>query len=56
RRIEFTEYAVCLEKQIRHLDCRIQYVVLGRRFDMSYPTGGYGISGDQSEQNTIKNN
>ncbi|GJY29189.1 hypothetical protein Tco_0404956 [Tanacetum coccineum] len=43
-----------LEKQIRRLDCRIQYAVLGRRFDTSYPTGGYGISGDQSEQNTIK--
>ncbi|GJY60784.1 hypothetical protein Tco_0461441 [Tanacetum coccineum] len=49
----------CLEKQIRHLDNRIQYAVLGRRFDTSYPTGGYGVcggygvSGDQSEQNTI---
>ncbi|GJV91265.1 hypothetical protein Tco_1539078 [Tanacetum coccineum] len=42
-----------LEKQIRRLDCRIQYAVLGRRFDTSYPTGGYGVSGDQSEQNTI---
>ncbi|GJW63903.1 hypothetical protein Tco_0115787 [Tanacetum coccineum] len=42
-----------LEKQIHRLDCRIQYVVLGRRFDTSYPTGGYGVSGDQSEQNTI---
>ncbi|GJU95959.1 hypothetical protein Tco_1320715 [Tanacetum coccineum] len=27
--------------------------VLIRRFDTSYPTGGYGVSGDQSEQNTI---
>ncbi|GKA44436.1 retrovirus-related pol polyprotein from transposon TNT 1-94 [Tanacetum coccineum] len=34
----------CLEEQIRHLDYRIQYVVLGRRFDMSYPTSGYGVS------------
>ncbi|GJR22988.1 putative reverse transcriptase domain-containing protein [Tanacetum coccineum] len=34
----------CLEKQIRRLDCRIQYVVRGRRFDTSYPTGGYGVS------------
>ncbi|GKF40205.1 hypothetical protein Tco_0120266, partial [Tanacetum coccineum] len=24
-----------------------------QRFDTSYPTGGYGVSGDQSEQNTI---
>ncbi|GKC44067.1 hypothetical protein Tco_1061789 [Tanacetum coccineum] len=24
-----------------------------RRFDTSYPTGGYGVSGDQSEQNAI---
>ncbi|GKE47784.1 hypothetical protein Tco_1479042, partial [Tanacetum coccineum] len=35
---------------------RIQYAVLGRRFDTSYPTGGYDVSCDQSEQNTIKNN
>ncbi|GJR81785.1 hypothetical protein Tco_0152570 [Tanacetum coccineum] len=34
----------CLEERIRRLDCRIQYVVLGRRFDTPYPTGGYGIS------------
>ncbi|GJT33422.1 hypothetical protein Tco_0923841 [Tanacetum coccineum] len=44
RRIDFTEYVVCLEEQIRGLDCRIQYAVLGRRFDTSYPTGGYGVS------------
>ncbi|GJW95261.1 hypothetical protein Tco_0174933 [Tanacetum coccineum] len=25
-----------------------------RRFDTSYPTGGYGVSGDQSEQNSIQ--
>ncbi|GKD40435.1 hypothetical protein Tco_1260642 [Tanacetum coccineum] len=43
----------CLEEQIRRLDCKTQYAVLGRRFDTSYPTGGYGVSGDQSEQNTI---
>nr|GEX13651.1 putative reverse transcriptase domain-containing protein [Tanacetum cinerariifolium] len=35
----------CLEERIRFLDCRIQYVVLGRRFDMSYPTSGYDVSG-----------
>ncbi|GKD88119.1 hypothetical protein Tco_1363626, partial [Tanacetum coccineum] len=40
-------------EQIRHLDCKTQYAVLSRRFDTSYPTGGYGVSGDQSEQNTI---
>ncbi|GJS08814.1 hypothetical protein Tco_0365610 [Tanacetum coccineum] len=34
----------CLEEQMRRLDCRIQYVVLGRRFDTSYPTGGYSVS------------
>ncbi|GKF27304.1 hypothetical protein Tco_0083198, partial [Tanacetum coccineum] len=28
----------CLEEQIRRLDCRSQYAVLGRRFDTSYPT------------------
>ncbi|GJS58843.1 gypsy type transposase [Tanacetum coccineum] len=44
RRIEFTEYAVFLEKQIRRLDSKTQYVVLIRRFNTSYPTGGYGVS------------
>nr|GFB60921.1 hypothetical protein [Tanacetum cinerariifolium] len=38
-----------MEERIRCLDCKIQYVVMGRRFDKSYPTGGYGVSGDQSE-------
>ncbi|GJY51516.1 hypothetical protein Tco_0442363, partial [Tanacetum coccineum] len=32
---------------------KTRYAVLVRRFDTSYPTGGYGVSGDQSEQNTI---
>ncbi|GJX84539.1 uncharacterized mitochondrial protein-like protein [Tanacetum coccineum] len=35
----------CLEEQIRRLDCKTQYAVLGRRFDTSYLTGGYGVSG-----------
>nr|GEV42701.1 hypothetical protein [Tanacetum cinerariifolium] len=39
----------CLEEQIHRLDCRIQYAVLGRKFDTSYLAGGYGVSGDQSE-------
>ncbi|GJR39383.1 hypothetical protein Tco_1215067 [Tanacetum coccineum] len=39
----------CMEKQISRLDCRIQYAIMGRRFDTSYPTGGYGVSSDQSE-------
>ncbi|GKA03655.1 putative reverse transcriptase domain-containing protein [Tanacetum coccineum] len=39
--------------KIRRLDSKTQYAVLNRRFDTSYPTGGYGVSGDQSEQNTI---
>ncbi|GJW76933.1 putative reverse transcriptase domain-containing protein [Tanacetum coccineum] len=47
RRIEFTEYAVLFGKQIRRLDCETQYVVLIRRFDMPYPTGGYGVSADK---------
>ncbi|GJW88977.1 hypothetical protein Tco_0164317 [Tanacetum coccineum] len=34
----------CLEEQIRRLDCKTQYVVLGRKFDTSYPSGGYGVS------------
>ncbi|GJW67240.1 hypothetical protein Tco_0121664 [Tanacetum coccineum] len=41
------------EYAIRRLDSKTQYAVLIRRFDTSYPTGGYGVSGDQSEQNTI---
>ncbi|GJR09487.1 hypothetical protein Tco_0792139 [Tanacetum coccineum] len=40
-------------KQIRRLDSKTQYDVLIRRFDTSYPTGGYGVSGDQSKHNTI---
>ncbi|GJV13640.1 hypothetical protein Tco_1355181 [Tanacetum coccineum] len=35
----------CLEEQIKCLDYRIQYVVLGRSFDTSYLTGGYAVSG-----------
>ncbi|GJX96840.1 hypothetical protein Tco_0352638, partial [Tanacetum coccineum] len=46
RRIEFTEYAVLFGKQIRHLDCETQYAVLVRRFDTSYPTSEYGVSGN----------
>ncbi|GJZ99882.1 hypothetical protein Tco_0672433 [Tanacetum coccineum] len=30
-------------EQIRHLDCKTQYAVLSRRFDTSYPIGGYDI-------------
>ncbi|GKD98034.1 hypothetical protein Tco_1381931, partial [Tanacetum coccineum] len=33
------------ENRIRYLDCKIQYAVLGRRFDTPYPTGGYAVSG-----------
>ncbi|GJZ68972.1 hypothetical protein Tco_0632522, partial [Tanacetum coccineum] len=47
RRIEFSEYAVLLGKT--DTPFRIQYAVLGKRFDRSYPTGGYGVSDDQSE-------
>ncbi|GJZ72120.1 hypothetical protein Tco_0635971 [Tanacetum coccineum] len=42
----------CLEEQICCLDCRDQYAVLSRRFDTSYPTGGYGVSVDLSEHDT----
>ncbi|GJS12571.1 putative ribonuclease H-like domain-containing protein [Tanacetum coccineum] len=34
----------CLKEHIRRLDCKTQYVVLGRKFDTSYPTSGYGVS------------
>ncbi|GJS90846.1 leucine-rich repeat-containing protein [Tanacetum coccineum] len=37
----------CLEEQIRRLDCKTHYAVLGRKFDTSYPTGGYGVSGNR---------
>ncbi|GKG52985.1 hypothetical protein Tco_0550097, partial [Tanacetum coccineum] len=37
-------YAILLGKQIRRLDCETQYAVLIRRFERSYPTGGYGVS------------
>ncbi|GJT06618.1 hypothetical protein Tco_0841080 [Tanacetum coccineum] len=50
-KVDLRNTPYCLEKQIRHLDCRIQYAVMGRRFDTSYPTGRYGVSTDQSEQN-----
>ncbi|GKE86301.1 hypothetical protein Tco_1560043, partial [Tanacetum coccineum] len=33
-------------QKIRRLDSKTQYVVLIGRFDTSYPTGGYGVSGD----------
>ncbi|GJT95799.1 retrovirus-related pol polyprotein from transposon TNT 1-94 [Tanacetum coccineum] len=45
RRIEFMEYAVLFGKHIRRLDCETQYTVLIRRFDTSYLTGAYGVSG-----------
>ncbi|GKB78897.1 hypothetical protein Tco_0945792 [Tanacetum coccineum] len=53
--IQNTPY--CLEEQIRHLDCRSQYVVLRGNVNTSYkifkiPTGGYGVSVDLSEHDT----
>ncbi|GKB72145.1 hypothetical protein Tco_0933557 [Tanacetum coccineum] len=48
--IQNTPY--CLEEKICFLDCRDQYVVLSRKVDTSYPTGGYGVSVDLSEQDT----
>ncbi|GJT39413.1 hypothetical protein Tco_0939278 [Tanacetum coccineum] len=49
RRIDFTEYAVLFGEHIRCLDCKTQYAVLSRRFDMLYPTGGYGVSEQNGE-------
>ncbi|GJQ96351.1 hypothetical protein Tco_0007490 [Tanacetum coccineum] len=49
--IQNTSY--CLEEQIRFLDCRDQYVVLSGKVDTSYPTGGYGVSVDLSEHDTL---
>nr|GEX34546.1 hypothetical protein [Tanacetum cinerariifolium] len=37
------EYAVSFGRTYTLLDCKIQYAVLGRRFDTSYPTGGYDV-------------
>ncbi|GKF02453.1 hypothetical protein Tco_0029376, partial [Tanacetum coccineum] len=37
---------------IRRLDCRSQNAVLSRKVDTSYPTGGYDVSVDLSEQDT----
>ncbi|GJX88166.1 hypothetical protein Tco_0340180 [Tanacetum coccineum] len=51
RRIEFMEYAVLFGEQIRRLDYETQYAILIRRFDTSYPTGGYCVS-DGSWPNT----
>ncbi|GKE13809.1 hypothetical protein Tco_1421386, partial [Tanacetum coccineum] len=48
--IQNTPY--CLEEQICCLNCRDQYVVLSRKVDTPYPTGGYGLSVDLSEQDT----
>ncbi|GJX84323.1 hypothetical protein Tco_0335097 [Tanacetum coccineum] len=42
----------CLEEQIRCLDFGDQYVVLSKKVDTSYPTGGYDVSVDLSEQDT----
>ncbi|GJX69628.1 hypothetical protein Tco_0305355 [Tanacetum coccineum] len=52
--IQNTPY--CLEEQIHYLDYRDQYAVLSGKVDTSYPTGGYGVSVDLSEQDTLENN
>ncbi|GJU36129.1 hypothetical protein Tco_1184483 [Tanacetum coccineum] len=48
----FKNTPYCLVEQIRRLDCRSQYAVLSGKVDTSYPTGGYGVSVDLSEQDT----
>ncbi|GKA69758.1 hypothetical protein Tco_0775822 [Tanacetum coccineum] len=52
--LQITPY--CLDEQIRCLEGRDQYVVLSGRVDTSYPTGGYGVSVDLSEHDTLENN
>ncbi|GKA73364.1 hypothetical protein Tco_0779666, partial [Tanacetum coccineum] len=47
-------HRIVWKNRIRCLDCRNQYVVSGREFDTSYPTGGYAASGGLPEQNTLK--
>nr|GEU49073.1 hypothetical protein [Tanacetum cinerariifolium] len=42
----------CLEEHIRCLDYRDQYAVLSGKADTLYPSGGYGVSVDLSEQDT----
>ncbi|GJW69655.1 hypothetical protein Tco_0126572 [Tanacetum coccineum] len=49
-------YGMVRQEEKQREDSKTQYDVLIRRFDTSYPTGGYGVSSDQSEQNTIENN
>ncbi|GJS34229.1 hypothetical protein Tco_0532611 [Tanacetum coccineum] len=52
-RIEILRIRRIVEKQIRRIDSKAPYAVLIRRLDTPYPTGGYAVSVDQSEQNTI---
>ncbi|GKC43655.1 hypothetical protein Tco_1061377 [Tanacetum coccineum] len=52
RRIDFTEYAVLFGRIDTLFRLQRSIRCLSRRFDTSYPTGGYGISIDLPEQST----
>ncbi|GJW49813.1 hypothetical protein Tco_0091164 [Tanacetum coccineum] len=52
RRIEFTEYAVLFGRTDTLFRLHQSIRCLSRRFDTSYPTGGYGVSGGLPEQST----
>ncbi|GKD30015.1 hypothetical protein Tco_1240793 [Tanacetum coccineum] len=49
---DFKNTPYCLKERIRCLDCRDEYDVLSGKVDTSYPTGGYDVSVDLSEQDT----
>nr|GEW16057.1 UBN2 domain-containing protein [Tanacetum cinerariifolium] len=49
-RIEFTEYVILFGRTDTLFRLHQSIRCLSRRSDMSYPTGGYGISGDLPEQ------
>ncbi|GKA06313.1 hypothetical protein Tco_0685537 [Tanacetum coccineum] len=48
--MEFTEYAVLFGRTDTLFRLQQSIRCLSRRFDMPYPTGGYGISGGLPEQ------
>nr|GEV72297.1 hypothetical protein [Tanacetum cinerariifolium] len=53
RRIEFTEYAILFGRTYTLFRLYQSIRCLSRRFDTSYPTGGYGVSVDLPEQNIV---
>ncbi|GJU74319.1 hypothetical protein Tco_1265724 [Tanacetum coccineum] len=54
RHIDVTEYAILFGRIDTLFRLQRSIRCLSRRFDMSYPTGGYGVSGGLPEQSTLK--